>query len=201
MPHKVRHAGYEVERLSHDSVVAEHTFRAINSPVAAGRQRSPACASRMPAPARCWRPSSCSGNSRTASAQPTCAAISWPCRPAMHALSPKAPHVERVTIVNRFLEALAGILRSESADLTIFLNDVWSFWGSARITSALFGNPRASPAPRLLVTLLDTNAVDLFLRDPSVELDPLNEAGESTFDRDFARQVTAAWSALEQYPA
>jgi hypothetical protein len=30
----------EVERLSHDCVLAEHTFQAINSPVAAGRQRA-----------------------------------------------------------------------------------------------------------------------------------------------------------------
>jgi hypothetical protein len=30
----------EVERLSHDCVLAEHTFQAINNPVAAGRQRA-----------------------------------------------------------------------------------------------------------------------------------------------------------------
>jgi hypothetical protein len=30
----------EVERLSHDCLVAEHTFQAINNPVAAGRQRA-----------------------------------------------------------------------------------------------------------------------------------------------------------------
>jgi transposase len=79
----------EVERVSHDCLLAEHTFQAINNPVAAGRQRAsglPICAS-----ISSCRPSSCSGNSQKASVQPICAGTLRPCPHAIPKQSLKAP--------------------------------------------------------------------------------------------------------------
>jgi hypothetical protein len=50
----------EVERLSHDCVLAEHTFHAINNPVTAGRQRASGLRFADPKIRSC-RSSSCSG--------------------------------------------------------------------------------------------------------------------------------------------
>jgi hypothetical protein len=78
----------EVERLSHDCILSEDAFQAINRPSASGLQ---ACALPINACTRSCTPSSCSGNSRKASGRPICASISPPCRASMRRQSLKAP--------------------------------------------------------------------------------------------------------------
>ena len=69
-----------------------HTFQAVNGPVTSGAPARLRPALRRSAhPPAAGRPSSCSGSSRTASAQPICATILRPCPPALPKRSPKAP--------------------------------------------------------------------------------------------------------------
>jgi len=93
---KLREVGFaanrrllEVERLSHDCILSEDTFQAINRPPAASGLQ--ACALPTNAYTRSCTPSSCSANSSRASARPICASISQLCRASIQRQSPKAP--------------------------------------------------------------------------------------------------------------
>ena len=81
----------EVERMSHDCILSEDIFQAINRPVAAGRQRASGYALPIDVCTRSCMPSSCSDNSRKASGRPICASILQPCRGTMRRRYPRAP--------------------------------------------------------------------------------------------------------------
>jgi hypothetical protein len=79
----------EMERLSHDCILSEDTFQAVNRPVAGSGPRG--CVLPTSASMRCCMLSSCSGSLPTASGRPTCAGIWRPCRVTTRPPSPRAP--------------------------------------------------------------------------------------------------------------
>ena len=96
---KLREVGFaanrrllEIERLSHDCMLAEDTFQSINGPVSRRAVNVfQACALPTRAPIRSCKPSLCSARSHTASVATICAAILPPCPAAPQNKSPKAP--------------------------------------------------------------------------------------------------------------
>jgi len=62
----------EVERVTHDCILADETFRTLNGPVEVNGQRASASASPAPKCRRYRTPWCCSGSRRRNSATPTC---------------------------------------------------------------------------------------------------------------------------------
>jgi hypothetical protein len=80
----------EIERLSHDCILSEDIFQALNRPVAAGSEPR-GCVLLTSASMPCCRLSSCSGSLPKASGRPTCAGVWRPCRGTIRPRSHRAP--------------------------------------------------------------------------------------------------------------
>ena len=95
---KLREVGFaanrrllDLEHISHDCILAEDAFQAINGPVAEGRQRASGLRFADPRVQALLHISSCSASWHKASAQTICASIWRPCQAAIRNRSLKPP--------------------------------------------------------------------------------------------------------------